>query len=230
MLNSSESQGGNKVSQLIDATPERFDSTSIQDGLRSPPFTMAAWVNSTDLTINQIVLNITASGNLNYWRVTLMGAVTDDPVHVRFNDETGVQRAVTTTSYSSGVWHHVCAVIASTTSAAIYIDGGSKGTDTNPIDPSGITQVTLAGRSNADYLVGKIGHAAFWDIALDDEEVASLSAGVSPLRMRRDNLITYWPLNGQDTEVDVIGGISLTEIGAPTTDEEPPIPYSIVAP
>ena len=66
-------------------------------------------------------------------------------------------------------------------------------------------------------------------MALTDEEIASLAAGVSPLRMRRDNLVAYWPVNGQSPEPDVVGGLDLTITGSPLISEEPPISNSVVA-
>ncbi len=78
---------------------------------------------------------------------------------------------------------------------------------------------------------GFIGHGALWNVALSDAEIASLAnPGVSPLRMRRDSLVAYWPLNGQSPEIDIVGRKDLTLFGAPTVAEEPPNSWSIIAP
>ena len=76
---------------------------------------------------------------------------------------------------------------------------------------------------------GDLGHNAVWGVGLPPGEVASLAVGVSPLRMRRDDLLFYPPLNGQSPELDVVGGASGTVTGT-TVIEEPPIPWSVVAP
>ena len=76
----------------------------------------------------------------------------------------------------------------------------------------------------------RVGHVALWDAALTAQEVASLANGVSPLRMRRGNLIEYWPINGQSPELGVVGGFNMTLNGVPAAIEEPPIPWSVVAP
>lgn len=75
---------------------------------------------------------------------------------------------------------------------------------------------------------GRIGHCAIWNASLSDQEIETLAQGVSPLRVRRDALVAYWPVNGQSPEIDIVGGINLTVNGT-TVAEEPPIPYSIVA-
>jgi len=100
----------------------------------------------------------------------------------------------------------------SSTSAPVRIGAGSGGSGTeNPFD-------------------GDIGHVAIWDTPLSDGEVASLAAGISPLKIQKNNnLLFYAPVNGQDPEYDVIGGLDLT-INGSVKSEEPPIPNSIVAP
>ncbi len=69
---------------------------------------------------------------------------------------------------------------------------------------------------------------AIWNVALTDSEIATLAEGVSPLRVRRDALVYYCPIGGQSPEIDIIGGVNMTVTGT-TVDEEPPIPYSLVA-
>lgn len=77
---------------------------------------------------------------------------------------------------------------------------------------------------------GDVAHVALWNVALTDDEVASLAAGVSPLRMRRDALIAYWPVGGQSPEPDVVGGFDLVVTNGPVQSEEPPIHSSVIAP
>lgn len=222
------------MSRLFDdASNQRLDTTS--SPVTAAPFTMAAWMRSDDLTINQIVMNIQdADIGDDYWRMVAMGNVTNDPIHIRVEDAPppGADSASTTPSgYSANVWHHVCVVEASASDRRAYIDGGSEGTDIASAAPSGITKLTVGGRFNAGYMSGNIGHPALWDVALTLQEIASLANGVSPLRLRRGSLVGYWPINGQSPEYNVIGtGENLVLVSTPTVDEEPPIPWGIVAP
>jgi len=99
----------------------------------------------------------------------------------------------------------------SSTTAPVRIGAGSGGLGTeNPFD-------------------GDICHAAIWDKPLTAGEIESLANGINPLTIRSDGLLFYAPLNGQDPEYDVIGGLDLT-VNGPTKAEEPPIPNSIKAP
>lgn len=36
-------------------------------------------------------------------------------------------------------------------------------------------------------------NGAFWDLALSQEEVAALEMGVSPLLVKQDAIVEYWP-------------------------------------
>jgi len=95
------------------------------------------------------------------------------------------------------------------TTAPVRIGAGSGGSGTeNPLD-------------------GDAGHCAIWGTALSANEIQSLAFGINPLQMQKP--ISYWPLNGQNPEADIVGGFNMTVNGT-TTVEEPPIPNSIKAP
>jgi len=82
------------------------------------------------------------------------------------------------------------------------------------------------GAGTEDPFDGDIGHCTIYDKALSPSEVQALfHAG--PLHIPLG--ISYWPINGQSPELDVIGGHNMTVNGTTVTDE-PPIPNSIVAP
>jgi len=78
-------------------------------------------------------------------------------------------------------------------------------------------------------LNGLVSHTAVWDVGLSVNEIVSLANGHSPLKVRRSNLVSYAPLNGQSPEPDIVGGLNLTVNGSPAVAEEPPIPDSIKA-
>ena len=136
-----------------------------------------------------------------------------------------------TTTLVTGVWFHLVGTYDGT-NVRIYVNGVEEDSTaaTGNIDsstaPVRIGSGSGVGEDPAD---GDIGHAAIWDIALTAAEVASLHAGISPLKMRRANLLFYPPVNGQSPEADVVGGLDLT-ISGTTVVEEPPISNPIVAP
>lgn len=129
-------------------------------------------------------------------------------------------------------WHHLCGVYDGST-IRMYVDGvqeGTVGAGANIASQTAPVRIGSGGPGGEQPYDGKLGHAAIWDVGLSAGAVASLAAGVSPLRMRRDDLLFYAPVNGQSPEPDVVGGASGTITGTPTVIEEPHIPQSIVAP
>ena len=146
---------------------------------------------------------------------------------------TGVKVARGTTTISTGSWHHLSGCYDGS-DVFCYLDGiqdGSVSASGN-LDNTNAPLVLGAGSSGAGSeqpLDGYLGHCAIWDIALSDSQINSLAKGISPLQMRRENLVFYAPLNGQSPELDVIEGLDLTLFGTSKV-EEPPIPNSIVAP
>ena len=122
-----------------------------------------------------------------------------DPL--RFISRTGGTNSVadTTTGYTTGVWYHACAVGISATSRDVYLNGGSKGSNTTSSTPSGLDTTSL-GVSTRNTTVnvydGRIAEAAIWNVALNADEVLALANRVSPQRVRPASLLAYWPLYG----------------------------------
>ena len=138
--------------------------------------------------------------------------------------------AATSAGTSAGVWTHACAVFAAADSRAAYINGGSKGTNTDSRTPAGINRTLLGARyltgSKSLFLDGDLAEAAIWNVALDDAEVATLAAGVSPLGVRPSGLVAYWPLIGTTSpEIDIRGRTELTLNNTPTQAAHPRIFY-----
>lgn len=136
-----------------------------------------------------------------------------------------------TTAMVIGTWHHVAGVYDGS-DIRIYLDGAEENSNALTGNISSNTAPVRIGMGSGavgeEPMNGDLGHCAIWNRALIPGEIKSLSVGISPLKMR-GNLLFYGPLNGQNPEYDVIGGLDLTVVGA-TKAEEPPIPNSIVAP
>ena len=137
-----------------------------------------------------------------------------------------------TTSIILGTWFHLSGTYDGTT-MRIYVDGvdenttaktGNMGSNTAPVRIG-----VGSGGTDEQPMDGDAGHCAIWNTDLTAGEVASLAAGIPPLRIpRNDNLLFYAPINGQSPELDIIGGLDLTVNGA-VKSEEPPIPNSVIA-
>lgn len=138
----------------------------------------------------------------------------------------GSSEASASAALTAGVWNAVTAVFASATDRRCFVNGANKGTNTTSTTPSGqgLTRIGAAPDTSAGYK-GLSAHAAIWNVALTDEEVAMLGAHrVSPLRVRPESLKAYWPYLGRDaTEIDVVGGNNLTVTNATTSADDPPV-------
>ena len=138
------------------------------------------------------------------------------------------------TDLNDGAWHHVAGVYDGS-DVKIYVDGVLENTTIQTGNMLGTTSPIRLGAAGsvsviADPFDGDLGHASLWDVSLSAGEIKSLAEGVNPLKMfKGNNLLFYAPLNGQNPEYDVVGGLNMTVIGTTKVDE-PPIPNSIIAP
>jgi len=145
----------------------------------------------------------------------------------------GTKIAVGTSALLVGVWYHLAGTYDGS-NVKIYCNGTLE--DSTP-ETGNIASTTAPVRIGAgsgglgteNPFDGEIGHTAIWDKPLTAGEVESLANGINPLNIRGESILFYAPLNGQDPEYDLIGGLDLTVNGA-TVAEEPPIPNSIKAP
>lgn len=194
------------------------------------PITIACWFNSDDDAAAQTLFSLSDSSASNQQFVVLMadGTLTNDPVRALVYDSGGQDHALSTTGYSTGTWHHACGIFTSATHRAAFIDGGSKGTQTDTRNwPSGLDVTTLGRRTDSapgQYMSGYIAELGVWTVALSDEEVASLATGISPKAIRPGSLGAYIPLI-RDNDEDIVGGYSFTAGGGPTIVEHPPVIY-----
>lgn len=193
--------------------------------ITAAPFTISAWINSDELTTNQTCIFIGDKDVAdNFWALRLSGATGGDPVSFFALDGTTVS-AATSSGYSADTDHHICAVETAADDRAVFIDGGSKGTNATSVTPAGADRVAI-GRSGDStpgfYMSGNISEVAIWNVALSDAEVALLAKGFSPLFIQPHNLVAYWPLI-RDDDNDRIGGFDLTAINTPTVATHPPL-------
>jgi hypothetical protein len=122
-------------------------------------------------------------------------------------------------------WFHGCGVWAAADDRRCYLNGGNKGTNATTVTVASPNQfrVGVTGDSTPyGYHDGKIAEVGLWNVALTDAEVAILGAGYSPLFVKPENLIAYWPLI-RDEDQDRVGGYDFTAYNTPTVAAHPPI-------
>ena len=191
----------------------------------SYPFGMVSWFNTDSDSQAQVIVWVgdKDAGN-DYCALQANGNIAGDPV-VAFSYGTTIERAVTSTTYSTNVWQHAAAIWLSASERHVYLNGGGKGSNTNAINAIvGYDRTALGGaRDNTPgaYMSGHIAEAAVWDLtswgANDAERetafelaIASMAKGYAPSFFPL-GLLGYWPLvRGLN---DYVGGFNMTANG-----------------
>ena len=217
---------GDEMTRLFDDSVPHYLEADGTPPVVAAPFTFVTWGQSDDVDDLGAVLSVGDKDVADqHWILALDGITGGDPV--KFNATSGTElNLFTTTGLTVNTWHHAAAVEASATDHRVFIDGGSKATSTSSKAPSGADRVSIGRRASSAGLQdssGKIGQAAIYDVALTDNDNASLGAGADPRRYRLDDLVALWPINGRSPEPDIIGGFNLTVTGATVDDEAIPL-------
>jgi hypothetical protein len=178
--------------------------------LSGVPATMVAWMRPDAAVASQAVgvYDVSAA---DQWMDLAIGA--DRKVYATTNAG-GQAFARTVALVALNTWAHIAAVFAAVDDRRVYLDGGNKVTDATSKTPAGIDTTSIGRRSTsapALYASGRIAEVAIYNVALTDDEIAELATGASPLLVRPDALVAYWPLSGHDCpEQDLVGGFPMT--------------------
>ena len=205
-----------------DASSESLDIASALAA--DVPFAMACLCNSNDDTDIQALMEISDNtvSTSQYATLYLRGDIGGDPIEARLFSKV----ATTSSGFTANTWQHAAALFVSDTDRRAFLNGGSKGTNSEDrafVSPN-LTSIgkheTSAGESG--HMSGLIAEAAIWDLsawpgATDalkadgfERILPSLTKGYSPLFYPL-GLIAYWPLvRGINDEV---GGNNLTATG-----------------
>jgi len=201
-------------------------------------FTIVLWANiDTDLSeLEGVMWSVANSSNSS--RHNLLVLATDSR-KCRFQTVSdGASTVSTSTGTPVEVWTHYAGKTEWTgstyTDRNAYIDGGDEafaGLDKASLSPD---RTTIAGRDNSSLIcnyIGRIAHPAVYAADLTAAEIGYLGGegargrAVSPLRLRRGDLVSYVPMgSGGTTAVDVVTGQVYTEeLGGSPYVAEPPL-------
>lgn len=123
-------------------------------------------------------------------------------------------------------WQTLVGVFNSATDLTCYLDNGS-GTSASSVTPGtvnrthvGVLELNTTGK--IQYWNGLLADCAAWEVALTAGDVASYTAGASPMMVRPEGLVGVWTLNQRaDPEPDFVGGFALTRSGVLTAADHP---------
>lgn len=176
------------------------------------PVSMACWANADTLATNQTAIDLGSTLSTNGQRVFMNAS----GVNAESTQSAGTRTATTSAAPSTGTWHHIAGVFASSTDRRAFLDGGNKGTSTDSRTWSAdIDRTIIAARIRSGAVAqgfdGKLAEIAIWNVALSDDDVASLAKGFRPTLIRPDRIVMYASLISN--VFDYVGGNTLTLTG-----------------
>jgi len=139
---------------------------------------------------------------------------------VAFSDNTALFYGASVEGPLDNDWHFSGGVTPNNSSRSAYYDT-TKVTDTNTISINTLDTINI-GASRATTPVAGTGiyaEVALWNVALTDDEMASLSKGFKPYRVRPQHLVFYAPLVREI--IDPRGGRTINAINAVNIEPHP---------
>ena len=139
----------------------------------------------------------------------------------------GSDIATTTNTFTTNIWQHALGIYTSATDRECILNGdtGNKGTNSGNNTPVGLDRLSIAQFGNSSpgsRFTGSIAEVGVWDVALSADDAVALSKGMSPRLIRPDALVFYLPMV-RDDDIDMAGGLVLTDTGSPTVTTHPRI-------
>lgn len=186
----------------------------------APPFTVSCWFNYDTLpNPNPNLIGMIGPSFEGFYLYVGDGDATLKLL--TFSGGGSGEAVAAAAAGSSGTWYHAVGVSSAANSRAVYLNGGNKGTNTTSVTPAGVADFCVGAwfeptSLDGGHWDGRIAEVALWNVALTDDEAASLAKGAYPPRVRPASLVGYWPLWGRySPEVDIAGGANLTLTASP---------------
>lgn len=190
------------------------------------PLTISAWVYSDSATADQAVLMVGNKGSsVKMHFLYLAGTQPSAPVRMASITAGTPAFASTSSGYSANTWHHVAGSVTAADARSAWIDGGSKGTNSDSEDPGAVADRTSIGRlgdlTPGFYFSGRIAEIAAWNVGLTDTDVANLALRHSPLSIVPESLVAYWQLIESNGDIDYLNDFNLTAFNTPSWAAHP---------
>ena len=187
------------------------------------PVTMACWFYVSSTTANRTLMDL---GSTSGAHGQLLSVNSSGQINWESRTANSASNVQTTATYSANTWHHACGMGAGTNDRRVFLDGGNKVTEgvLSRIFNAGIDRTLIGRRLRTNVasapLTGRIAECAIWNVALSDDEVASLGEGYRADLIRPESLVLYAPLIRE--VIDTVGANTLTTVGGtPTVIEHP---------
>lgn len=131
-------------------------------------------------------------------------------------------------TFTTNAWNHG-AVVSGATAARCYLNG-SVGSDATyvALTFSSCTILGVGRVQNTQFLNGRVAELGVWNVELTAAEIAALAKGYTPLEIRPDALLAYYPLGGHYGQLDLDrwkNRYDLTPANSPTWVDHPRVIY-----
>jgi hypothetical protein len=211
---------------FISASQQRLDSTT--PAVSGPPITLSCWfrpsANSAKMGLLGVIKNTDGQG----FFLSGDGSLGGDPITAEHKSNVAIGAASSSSGFSLNIWQHACAVFISNSSRLAYLNGANSGSNSTAVSSAALDKNQVGAIAGASYADCLIAEASIWNEDLNANEVLALANGISPLKIRRGNLLTYWPIYGLESPernlVRGVVGLKLTLTNAPLkSDNHPPV-------
>ncbi len=193
------------------------------------PFSISAHCYPTTDGVNELTVIQMQDKDVddNYWQLGIWGGDANNPARFRSVSGGAGADADVSSIITFDAWNHIGAVETSATDHRVYCNG-STGQDTNSRTPANADSVTIGRQGDStpgDEFEGRLAEVAVWDVALTADEMNALRFGANPLKMRRANLVGYWPLFGNASPEPDYGSskLALTLQNSPAKADNAPV-------
>ena len=188
---------GHSPSILFNSSLSQFLGRGDLCGISDYPFSVSLWFFPLNDSHDHTIFSFGDTNAAPYQRIRLRNTPDDDISAVSFDGSSG--QAVAGDTYTVNSWNHICAVYASNTSRAIYLNGGNKGTNATDIDfDAGLDNTTIGaqrtGGGSEQFSSGKIDIPMIWNRVLFDDEVEWLFR--EPIVMFQQNRARMFSVGG----------------------------------
>jgi hypothetical protein len=201
--------------------------TTASSPVSGTPYTMACWFRSDTVggvttLFGGTLLNLDQSTGTSCQFLVLY----DSQVAINAINASGsvVGYFAATANFSTNQWGHAAGVFESSTSRSVFFNGGNKATQTASSSLNAFNRIAIGARREPSANVwhdGLIAEVGIWDVALTDDEIASLARGMTCDKVRPQSLVFYAPL--VRNLIDTKGGLTITNNNSATVADHPRI-------
>ena len=183
------------------------------------PCTMAVWAYLDNVTNPRDFVSVSSKTQLAVLRLNV-----NTGGQYRIADQGNVNAVASGGIVSANVWNHYAGVFVSGSSRTAFTNGvaGAENTTTVAAITPTFTNIGAfyAGTATAiQFMDGLIAEVGIWNSALTAAEIASLAKGMTPDKIRPQNLVFYTPL--VRNLIDQKGGLTITNNNGATVANHP---------